>query len=233
MMARKVRFSHDYTPEVKSRITVMMVIAICLVASAGLIAIKLAREVQEKETMGFDKHVLLMIHEHATPFLNSFVMHTTDIGSPLVSAFAALCIGLYLAYKKQVYRFLVLAGSMVGAAGLAFIIKSVIERPRPDLWHHMLIHETGFSFISGHATMSMALATSLVALLWRTKWRWWTVCLGAIYVAYVGFSRLYLGAHYPTDVIGGWIVAFAWVLMVVLVLRMLFNENDRHLRQKA
>jgi len=219
--------------EAKPRITLMTIITICLIASLSLIAIKLARDVQEKETLGFDKNILLAIHSHATPFLNSFVMHTTDIGSPLYSALAAFVIGLVLAYRKQLYRFLVLGGSMVGAAGLAFIIKSVIERPRPDLWHHRLIHETGFSFISGHATMSMALAAALVALLWRTKWRWWSIGLGIIYVVYVGFSRLYLGAHYPTDVLGGWIVAFAWVLIVVLTFHLLLTEKQRYPRKKS
>lgn len=202
----------------------MTVVAVLLAASLAVIAVKLAREVQERETLGIDKQILLTIHQHATPFLDWLVVHTTNIGGPLVTAIIALCIGLYLAYKREVVRFLILGGSMVGSAGLAFMIKSLIERPRPHLWPHLL-PESGFSFISGHATMSMTLAAAVVAILWRTKWRWPAIIAGVLYAGWVGFSRLYLGVHYPTDILGGWIVASAWVLVVTLTIRLVFGDT--------
>jgi len=202
----------------------MTVVAILLAAVLAVIAIKLAREVQERETLGIDKQVLLAIHQHATPLLDWLVVHTTNIGGPLVTAIVALCIGLYLAYKREVVRFFILGGSMVGSAGLAFMIKSLIERPRPQLWHHLL-PESGFSFISGHATMSMTLAAAVVAILWRTKWRWPAIIVGVLYAGWVGFSRLYLGVHYPTDILGGWVVASAWVLVVTLTIRLVFGDT--------
>jgi len=202
----------------------MTVVAILLAAVLAVIAIKLAREVQERETLGIDKQVLLAIHQHATPLLDWLVVHTTNIGGPLVTAIVALCIGLYLAYKHEVVRFFILGGSMVGSAGLAFMIKSLIERPRPQLWHHLL-PESGFSFISGHATMSMTLAAAVVAILWRTKWRWPAIIVGVLYAGWVGFSRLYLGVHYPTDILGGWVVASAWVLVVTLTIRLVFGDT--------
>ena len=202
----------------------MTVVAVLLAASLAVIAIKLAREVQERETLGMDKQILLAIHQHATPFLDWLSMHTTNIGGPLVTAIAALCIGLYLAYKREVVRFLILGGSMLGSAALAFMIKSLIERPRPHLWEH-LVPESGFSFISGHATMSMTLAAAVVAILWRTKWRWPAIIIGALYAGWVGFSRLYLGVHYPTDILGGWVVASAWVLVVTLTIRLVFGDT--------
>lgn len=223
-MSLSLNLTNEYSSRAKSRITVMTVIAVCLAACLAVIAIKLAREVQERETLGMDKQILLAIHQHATPLLDWLVVHTTNIGGPLVAATIALCVGLYLAYKREVVRFLILGGSMVGSAALAFMIKSLIERPRPQLWEH-LVPETGFSFISGHATMSMALAAAIVAILWRTKWRWPAIIAGVIYAGWVGFSRLYLGVHYPTDILGGWVVASAWVLVVTLTIRLVFGDT--------
>lgn len=223
-MSLSLNITNEYSPRARSRITIMTVVAVVLAASLAVIAIKLAREVQERETLGMDKQILLAIHQHATPFLDWLALHTTNIGSPLVVAVVALCIGLYLAYKREVRRFLIIGGSMVGSAGLAFIIKSLVERPRPQLWHHLL-PEKGFSFISGHATMSMTLAAAVVAILWHTKWRWPAIIAGIIYTGWVGFSRLYLGVHYPTDILGGWVVASAWVLVVTLMIRLVFGDT--------
>jgi len=221
-----LNLTNEYSPRAQSRITVMTVVAVLLAASLAVIAVKLAREVQERETLGIDRQVLLTIHQHATPFLDWLSMHTTNIGGPLVTVIIALCIGLYLAYKREIARLLILGGSMVGSAGLAFMIKSLIERPRPQLWQH-LVPESGFSFISGHATMSMTLAAAVVAILWRTKWRWPAIIAGVLYAGWVGFSRLYLGVHYPTDILGGWIVASAWVLVVTLIIRLVFGDTIR------
>lgn len=226
-MVFRWKLTHEYTQRVRSRITAMFIITICLAAVLAVVAIKLGREVQEYETLGFDRWALLSIHSHATPFFNEVFVRTTNFGSPLFSCVIALLIGLYLLYKKQIDKFLVLGGSMVGAAGLVYVAKSVVERPRPHLWHHQLIHETGFSFISGHATMSMALAVAIVAIVWHTKWRWTAIIVGGAYALFIGFSRLYLGVHYPTDIVGGWIVAFAWVLVMALVARLLL-EDSRH-----
>lgn len=230
-MTLDIKLSHEYTPRVKARITVMTIVTICLVAALAVIAIRLGREVQEHETLGFDRQILFAIHSHATPFFNELFVRTTDIGSPIFSSIIGLAIGLYLAYKKRIKSFLIMGGSMIGAAGTAYIIKSIVERPRPHLWHHQLVHETGFSFISGHATMSMALAAAAIAIVWHTKWRWPAIIVGGLYVLYIGFSRLYLGVHYPTDVIGGWIVAFAWVLVLVLVLRLLLEDSPYKIRK--
>lgn len=231
-MVLNIKVSHEYTPRVKSRITALTVITVALVAVLGVVVVRLAREVGERETSGIDKRVLLDIHSHSTPFLNSLMLHTTNLGSPLFLAIAAFLLGLYFAYKKQVKNFLIVGGGMVGAAGLAFVIKSVVERPRPHLWHHAIAHDTGFSFISGHATMSMAFVAVIIAIVWHTKWRYPAIIGGGLYVLYIGFSRLYLGLHYPTDIIGGWIVAFAWVLVVVLTLRLLFEDTPYVFRKK-
>ncbi|RYF27698.1 MAG: phosphatase PAP2 family protein, partial [Chloroflexi bacterium] len=91
------------------------------------------------------------------------------------------------------------------------------ERARPDLWQQ-LITETSFSFPSGHSAGSSALAVCIIALLWRTKWRVPALIIAPLYIVLIGFSRMYLGVHYLTDVIAGWIVGITWVLVVASIL---------------
>ena len=103
-----------------------------------------------------------------------------------------------------------------GAALLNMVLKLIFERPRPDLWEQLII-ETSFSFPSGHAMASSALAFSVIAIAWNTRFRWYAVGVGVLFMLVIGFSRLYLGVHYPTDVLAGWFVSGAWVLLVALV----------------
>ncbi|MGH8908790.1 MAG: phosphatase PAP2 family protein [Egibacteraceae bacterium] len=73
------------------------------------------------------------------------------------------------------------------------------------------------SFPSGHAVTSMALVAALLVLAWPMRWRWAATAAGALFVTGVGFSRLYFGFHYPSDVLGGWCLALAWVAGVWLL----------------
>jgi undecaprenyl-diphosphatase len=95
--------------------------------------------------------------------------------------------------------------------------KALFGRERPKLWESVA-PETSLSFPSGHAMASMALIAALVVLLWPTRWRYPTIGLGGIFVLLVGLSRVYLGVHYPSDVLAGWIASFAWVMGVSVLL---------------
>lgn len=66
---------------------------------------------------------------------------------------------------------------------------------------------------------SAALACAVIYLAWRTKYRWFTLVLGAIYVGVIGLSRVYLGVHYPSDVVAGWCVSIIWSYVVIVSFR--------------
>lgn len=136
---------------------------------------------------------------------NSFIWKGVSSSAYPVSI--ALPVGLFVGSKinhdkKNEYRAYELAGSVVIAAGATTIMKLVFDRKRPfqkynDVYPYR--YEDGKSFPSGHVTMAFAAATS-VSLQYK---KWYIVVPAFAWAAGVGYSRMYLGEHYPTDVIGG------------------------------
>lgn len=174
----------------------------------------IAQDVHEGDTLAFDQAVLRTINEQSARGLDIFFLILTEFGGVVfVSIASAILFGLFL-YKKRRYDALLLAMGVGGAALLNYCAKLTFVRERPDLWNQLL-HETTYSFPSGHAAGSSAFAVVIVALLWRTKWRNPALIIAPIYIALIGFSRMYLGVHYLTDIVAGWIVGISWALLVV------------------
>ncbi len=164
-------------------------------------------------TKPFDQAALLWINQHASPAFDSFFLAITDLGGVIILAAATLAIVLYLLVKKKYPQALLLAAGVGGVSALNVLLKTLFDRPRPDLWD-WLITETSFSFPSGHSAASFAFALCIILLLWNTKWRIISTVIAGLYIVLIGTSRLYLGVHYPTDVLGGWLLAFTWVMLV-------------------
>ncbi len=100
--------------------------------------------------------------------------------------------------------------ALVGSALLNVGSKQLFQRQRPGLWES-IAPESTFSFPSGHAMGSMTLAAVAVFLAWNTRWRWPALIAAIVFVPCVGLSRVYLGVHYPSDILGGWCAALIWV----------------------
>jgi undecaprenyl-diphosphatase len=111
---------------------------------------------------------------------------------------------------------LFLGVAVAGAEVITRVAKPIVARPRPELWEHGY-PASGYAFPSGHTTSSMALAAAVTVLAWNTRWRWWALAGGALFTFGVGVSRVYLGVHYPSDVIAGWCLGVAWVSVLILL----------------
>ena len=94
--------------------------------------------------------------------------------------------------------------------------KILFQRARPALWLSPA-PEQDYSFPSGHAMLSVAIAGSLIALAWPTRLRWPALIGGTMSVVGIGLSRLYLGVHFPSDIMAGWCAALLWVTGVYLI----------------
>jgi undecaprenyl-diphosphatase len=110
------------------------------------------------------------------------------------------------------WRAALFAAVALGGSGLLNVgAKLAFGRVRPDLWES-IAPEHNFSFPSGHAMGSMTLACVLALLLWRTPWRRPAIAGLAMFVAAVGWSRIHLGVHFPSDILAGWALGLAWTV---------------------
>lgn len=188
---------------------------ISAVAAGAFIA--LAFFVLSGASNGVDQATLTAINQLASPTLDAFFVAITQFGGVIFVILATLVLTGYFLYTKAYRRAAIIAAGVGGAALASVALKLVFERPRPDLWE-WIVTETSFSFPSGHSVASASLAISLMIVFWYTKWRTVALIGGAFYVALVGFSRMYLGVHYPTDVIGGWLLALVWMPFIAAAL---------------
>jgi len=174
----------------------------------------IAGEVLERQPLFFDNAILQWIHAHSSTFLDKLFLAITTIGNVEVITLIALTIIGILLYKRYRLQAAIIFSSFFGAAAANFVLKLVFHRDRPAFWQSA-IRETGYSFPSGHAMLSSALALSIIAIAWNTRWRWLAIGIGVPFILLIGYSRLYLGVHYPTDVLAGWLASSAWVIVVV------------------
>jgi membrane-associated phospholipid phosphatase len=171
----------------------------------------LVDELREGGGFFFDQPVLLALHRLASPGIDAFFVMVSKIGYQLGVLPADLAIAAWLLYRRRYRDGLFFALAVLGSLLVNLAVKSHFTRFRPDLWA-TISPEMSYSFPSGHAMGSATLATAVVLLLWQTRWRWWALGAGVSFVLLVGMSRVYLGVHYPSDILAGWSAACAWVL---------------------
>lgn len=171
----------------------------------------LAQGVYRRSGIGWDEPILRYVHQHSTPGRDRVMTLITDIGHLYGVVPMAVLIVLALLVVRRRGNALFFAVAMVGAGTLNTSAKMFFRRTRPDLWLSPSPEHT-YSFPSGHAMGSMAFAAGLAVLAWPTRWRWWAIVLGGAFTVLVGFSRVYLGVHFPSDVVAGWSASLAWVL---------------------
>jgi undecaprenyl-diphosphatase len=160
----------------------------------------------------FDSSITSWMVDHRTHPLTVLARVLSAIGSQkfLTPAVAIVVVLLLVLRRFGAAAWLVVAWG--GAILLYSLAKHFVGRPRPpmDIW---LTHAGAKSFPSGHAVQSMStyLALALVGTAWRQKWRWPAVALAVGLALGIGWSRVYLGVHWTTDVLAGWLMALAWI----------------------
>lgn len=178
---------------------------------------ELAEEVIEREIFPFDRPFLLFMRSQATPVIDSVMLFFSQAGSIRTLGPIALLIFSVLVYRRYWGKALFLSLAIGGAVLLNIAAKHVFVRTRPDLWPS-IAPEATYSFPSAHAMQSMAFVVALIVLGWRYRWIWWAAAAGGVFVLLVGLSRIYLGVHYPSDILAGWSASLAWVLGLSVVL---------------
>ncbi|MBB1471561.1 phosphatase PAP2 family protein [Luteimonas sp. MC1782] len=179
---------------------------------------ELADEVLEGEPFAFDEPILLFAREAAAGGLDQLFLLASKLGYEwgVVPVDILLVLGLALARRHREGLFAGVA--LLGSALLNMAAKLAFARERPTLWEAIAPEHT-FSFPSGHAMGSMTLAMVLVLLCWHTRWRWPVLVAMLGFVLLVGLSRVYLGVHYPSDILAGWTAALAWTAATWLLVK--------------
>lgn len=189
---------------------------VALGAVAGFAMI--ADEVLEGETQRFDEAVLTWIAGHRTDLLDRVALEITALGNTATLVVLVLTVSTFLWLTRHRLSVLLLFIALAGGGALNVLLKDIFARPRPTVveWG---THVSSPSFPSGHA-MSAMIAYASVAYLggrleptWRMRVATWT--FAAIIIVGIGASRMYLGVHYPSDVIAGFIAGLAWLAFVV------------------
>ena len=178
----------------------------------GLLAIKI-------ETSGHfvgDRRALTFLNQHATAGLDQLAIGLAHVGDTGPMLGVGLLVVLGLLRRRQCREALVFAVAVGGSMLLTQVLKPLLARPRPDLWVSITPAFT-YSFPSGHAMDTAAVATALGLLLGPSRARRPAWVLGALFVLGVGWSRMYLGVHFPSDVLAGWASAGGWVVAVHLL----------------
>jgi len=191
-----------------------------ILAFVGLVV--LATAVRLHTTMPADVQLELAIHTHASPYLTAVMYLLTAFGYiPVIGAATAfLCYRLVLDLRR--WEAAAVAAVMLGEGALNNILKFAVHRTRPSLFTHAAT--LGLSFPSGHAMATFCLVGVIIWFAWanpRPVLRGATVVAGTAFVVAVGFSRVYLGVHYPSDVLGGWLASTAWLGVAPAVLHRL------------
>ena len=158
---------------------------------------------------GIDADVLHALYALRDPSAVKTFIWITELGGTVLIGGIAFALGLYFLLRKQFYSLTGLVVSIAGTAAVVFLLKEIIARARPDVFYQAYL-EDGFSFPSGHAAMSLALYGFLAYLAWKNlprKQGAGVVVLAMVLIGLIGLSRLYLGLHFLSDVLGGYAIA--------------------------
>ncbi len=201
-----------------------------LLSLLGLWALSgLTEGVMEGETTRFDEGVLLWMNARATPGLDRVALRVTALGDGVVVAAISLVAGTLLWLLGQRAYAALLATGVGGAWVIYPVLKLVFDRPRPQLFEWRAHYAHASSYPSGHATMAMVLLVVLAYIVHRLAGRRRigvaAMLLAGAAVLLIGLSRLYLGVHYPSDVIAGYVVGFTWAVFCALAVEALRSQR--------
>ena len=204
----------------------ILVTALALVAALLAFAL-IASQVSAGHTEAFDRWALDSLRRSdnrsvpvGPPWLEMIALDVTSLGSGGVLVTLIILVLGYLLFERRFGLALLTLASTVGGWILEVILKASFGRERPSVVPH-LQHVTTSSFPSGHSMLSAVVYLTLGALLARSTsdrlLRVYFITAGMMLSFLVGLTRVYLGVHYPTDVMAGWIAGFGWAVLCALV----------------
>ena len=182
--------------------------------------LEITEYLRNEEIADFDDKVSLFIYQYRSDLMTKAVIVITEMGAP--EAYSILVVGVviwFLVDKKSIRWVIQSVVILVSTILLNIFIKSYFTRPRPDL-DMRLVEAHSYSYPSGHAMVALAFYGFLIYLAYKKVEHTWIKVLALIFlpmlILAIGASRVYLGVHYPSDVLAGFAVGLFWLLFIIL-----------------
>jgi undecaprenyl-diphosphatase len=208
---------------------VLIVLAVCALALWGFI--ETADAVFENETQDFDRWMLSALRDAENPadpvgprWVEEMARDVSALGGFAWITFATVVIAIYLWIDNKTHMALFLIAATGSGALLSMLLKSFFARPRPDLVPH-LSQVFSSSFPSGHSMLAavvyLTMGSLLASVISNRMLKVYVLSMAVMLTTAVGLSRVYLGVHFPTDVLAGWLAGLVWALACWIVARLL------------
>jgi len=176
----------------------------------------------------FDNAFIWVIRYFASPGLDRIMVTITNLGFGFSFGVIVLATVIILAVFRHWVELKGLLICLLGGAILNEILKHLFERSRPEAFH--IVAASGFSFPSGHAMVSLCFYGMITFLIVRKRsWRWRMIgaVVAALLVLAIGVSRIYLGVHYPSDVVAGYTAGFTWLSFTIALVMWWEHEREK------
>jgi undecaprenyl-diphosphatase len=198
----------------KKYLGIAFMISLVSLLGFGWMAILVSRDT----IVNFDSSIISYVQGLEAPLLTMIMKFFSFIGDTravIVTSLLTLVL-LYMVFKHR-SELILFSSVMLGATILFVLLKLFFHRARPDL--HRLAEASNYSFPSGHATMACALYGVLTFILWRhiatSLGRTIFFLFGMMMILAIGISRVYLGVHYPSDIIAGYFISIFWLTLAI------------------
>ncbi|MBR8830623.1 MAG: hypothetical protein N5P05_000875 [Chroococcopsis gigantea SAG 12.99] len=180
--------------------------------------------------LGWEVNLLETVHKTSSPELDKLARVLTNFGTYLGVAPATAIFSLIFLARRNWYRLTYVLISLWGCWGISYTMKLLFHRLRPNLWELFYPLPLDFAFPSGHALSSMTLAATGAILAWGSPWFILVSIGGIIFSLSIAWTRLYLGVHFPTDIIAGWMLAISWAIGVHIILQGIFKPMKSEIK---
>ena len=197
-----------------------VVLFICLVGFLALAEDVFNKEIMYGDIIGYKLISTFLTSDFVTP-IAKFI---TNFGGAIFLSIATVMLFLFIKNKKIG---LSIISNIVIITVLNQLLKRILQRPRPTEFR--IVEETGYSFPSGHSMVSMAFYGYLIYLIYRyikNKYiKWSLIVLLSILICLIGISRIYLGVHYTSDVLGGFLLSISYLVVYISLIKKILSEE--------
>lgn len=192
-----------------------------------LIFIWLLNGIETKRLMFFDNEFINLFYLHRTPVLTNIMVVFSFLGKeiPITIGTILVIIAFIKKYRKEAITFVLITGLI---PIISSILKTIIQRPRPPLYFHPQLTQLDYSFPSGHAMGSLVFYITLSYFIYNftknKRLRSISFVISTLLIIFIGISRVYLGVHYPTDVLAGYLAGVFWLSSLLFINSLFFRS---------